>query len=82
MLILSLKILKEEIKIPKMPKNLKEYQLNPTLLIEDQELVEEKNWVKEELVKETGEHIKMKIKKSLTKKKKLKVKMKKKLFKL
>lgn len=73
MLTLSLKIPVEEIKTLEILEKKKEFPKNLILMIEEMELVEEiKEHPKEELEKETGEHIKMKEKNSLKEKKKTK----------
>lgn len=56
-----LKTQAEEIKIPEMLKKIRLSHLNPTPLTEDQEPEEEKKFKRTELVKETGELIKMKL---------------------
>lgn len=59
MLILPPKIHPEDINTPMMEEKIKKSHLMLTLLIEDQELVEEKKYLKMEPEKEAGELIKM-----------------------
>jgi hypothetical protein len=73
MLTQSLKIPAEEIRTLEILEKKKEFPINLILMIEEMELVEEiKEHPKEELEKETGEHIKMKEKNSLKEMKKTK----------